>query len=97
MPNIASVLSLPSHDCSGDRDGPVDGDQTESEILVPALEELELYRITFSRADSGSDLNTLREAISTRRGTRCSLAIKKSVVKTNGRFEPLELVERWEG
>jgi hypothetical protein len=65
MPKIASMLSLPSQNCSGDEDGPDDGDQNE--IFVPALEELELFRITFSRVGSRSDLDTLCEAISTRK------------------------------
>lgn len=53
VPNIASMLSLPSLSSSGDEGGLVDGDQNE--IFVPASEELELYKITFS-------------SVSTRRG-----------------------------
>jgi hypothetical protein len=84
MPNITSMLFLPSHPLTRNwQDGRANGD-VESEIFLPALEELELYKTTLKRVRGRSDPNPsvadvqeLRDAIFTRKETRCRLTIKE--------------------
>lgn len=103
MPNITSMLSLPSHHLTrswqDDR-----ADRGRGEIFVPALEELELYQTTLKRVRGRSDPNpyvadvqALYDAIATRKETRCRLTIRECRSMPEGRVvEALDSVGWWE-
>jgi len=103
MPNITSMLSLPSHPLTRNwQDGRADRGQ--GEIFVPSLEELELYHITLKRLCEGSDrdpyvadVQDLYDAIAMRKETGCRLTIKECCSVTNGGVvEVLDSVGQWE-
>ncbi|KAF8437220.1 hypothetical protein L210DRAFT_602369 [Boletus edulis BED1] len=79
MPQIASILSL-----APDNRAEEGGHQNPSRLLAPALEELELYDILFSKAVESyhdvdrlevADVQSLHDALSTRKDTRVRLTM----------------------
>jgi len=104
MPNITSMLSLPSHPLTRSwQDGRADTGQ--GEIFVPGLKDLELHQTILHgvrwRRDPNpyvADVQDLYNAIATRKETRCRLTIKECHLEIYaGGDEYFESVGRWEG
>ena len=105
MPNLASALSLTLHDFTENQDG--QADRGQSQILAPALEELQLDGILFSTAFGGdmnpleaTDLQSLCDALSTRKEPRGRLRMTScySVKRTSDRqLKVFDMEGWWEG
>jgi len=104
MPDLASVLSVTSltpRDHTENKGGY--NDRGTDRILAPVLEELELYNVRLSSSPPEScptrkpaaDIQSLYDALSTRKGSRGQLTISKCMWGYDLVFE--NVVGRWEG
>lgn len=82
MPALAHALLADPHDLVGGDDGERDEDEAQNRMFAPALEELELYRITFARRryeyDLGpliTDLRSLKRALHLRKGPEIKVTL----------------------
>ena len=100
MPEIASILSLSPHD-TADQDGL--GDRGRDRVFVPALEELELNKISSSTAvyfltgTIQTDFQTLSDTLSTRKEPRGRLTITQCVQHTSHGKKIFDLDGWWGG
>ncbi|KAI9573745.1 hypothetical protein HD554DRAFT_548001 [Boletus coccyginus] len=105
MPDLASVLSvtnLTPHGLTGDRDGYAD--RGPDRIFAPVLEKLELYDVQLSKPGSrptpqpAADVQSLYDALSTRKGSRGRLSISKCPIAMWG-YDLVfhKVVGRWGG
>ncbi|KAF8550384.1 hypothetical protein OG21DRAFT_1487807 [Imleria badia] len=80
LPDLASILSLSPPDCTNE-DGR--SNRGPDRVIVPALEELELYEISCPllppAADSNPNVQSLYDALSTRAGSQGRLTMSEHV------------------
>ncbi|KAF8550390.1 hypothetical protein OG21DRAFT_1525176 [Imleria badia] len=103
LPHLASILSLNPHGSSENQG--VDAERDPDWLLVPALEELELYQIQFAPAlppDMDSDVlatyaQSLYDALSSRKESQGQLAMVQCFTRYNDYQVELNMVGKWEG
>ncbi|KAI9574274.1 hypothetical protein HD554DRAFT_2325100 [Boletus coccyginus] len=93
MSDLASILSVAPHAGSTENKGGY-ADRGPDRILAPVLEELELHRIQFA---SAADVQSLYDALSTRKGSRGQLRMTQCLVGDYCSATEVDMVGRWEG
>ena len=99
LSDLASILFVAPHKSTEKQEG--HADQSRNPMFVPALEEVELYDITFSGDWATStlehaDVQSLCDALSTRTESRGRLIITRCTV-TRGQKKKFNMTGRWEG
>ncbi|KAN0097114.1 hypothetical protein V8E55_001560 [Tylopilus felleus] len=105
MPNLASILSLPPHNFTENKDG--HAFQGPDHVFAPALQELELDSISFSAAvisDGNSDIpfgvtdyQSLSDALSTRTERQGRLTVTRCVERASDRRLKVFDLDGWWG
>ncbi|KAF8549858.1 hypothetical protein OG21DRAFT_537565 [Imleria badia] len=101
MPDLASVLSLTAHEDEETQDATGGRGSYSDPILVPHLEELELFRVRFSLGDSFVPMQAITQrclfdALSTRNVPRGRLTMTQCWI---GRcpYQVADVVRTWDG
>jgi len=100
VPDLASVLSLASYDCTENRNG--HADRGPNRIFAPALEELELSGIIFPTERPGRDTDTFTadvqppcDALSARKEPRGRpIMIRRSELISGGKYFNMDATAR---